>query len=314
MQLEDGAHADGAGPYAGGDALADAAPPRPASRTLLAAGGAALTLFLPGEVPQEASMGLELSLRGRKALVTGGSTGIGEGIAMALAEAGADVAISYTNRQQLAFDVVQQLESRGVNALALRADVSKAPAVAALFEEFDKQWGQIDILADNAGIEGPQAMAWESDPAQFERVISTNLLGGYYCAREALRRMVPRRSGVIVSVSSIHEVIPRSGYGAYAASKAGLAMLMKTLAQEAGGYGIRVFSVAPGAVTARTTRGGTVHGSVVGEGLPAGRISSPKEVGRLVAILASDIGSSITGTTVFVDGGMMLHPAFEHGT
>lgn len=261
-------------------------------------------------------MALKLSLGGRKALVTGGSTGIGEGIAMALADAGADVAINYLNHRQLAFDVVQQIEYRGVSSLALRADVSKASAVAAMFEELDNQWGPIDILVSNAGIDGPRALAWESDPAQFERVIATNLFGGYYCSREALKRMVPRKSGVVVSVSSVHEVIPWSGYSAYTASKAGLGMLMKTMAQEAAEHGIRVFSVAPGAIKTKINEqvwSDPEKRADLKEKIPMGRIGSTKEIGRLVAVLASDAGSYVTGTTVFADGGMTLYPSFEHG-
>lgn len=261
-------------------------------------------------------MAIELRLNGLRALVTGGNSGIGEAVAMALAQAGADVCINYTAHREAAADVVEHLERHGINALALRADVSKLGAVQAMFEELDRQWGGVDILVNNAGIDGPRAMAWESEPRQWERVINVNLLGSYYCSREALRRMVVQGKGVIVSVSSVHEVIPWSGYSAYAASKAGLSMMMKTIAQEAAEHGVRVFSVAPGAIRTHINEQvweDPAARSDLRSKIPMGRMGTPGEIGRLVAVLCSEAASYVTGTTIFADGGMSLYPAFEHG-
>lgn len=261
-------------------------------------------------------MAIELRLNGLRALVTGGNSGIGEAVAMALAQAGADVCINYIAHREAAADVVERLERHGGNALALRADVAKLEAVQAMFQELDRQWGGIDILINNAGIDGPRALSWESETRQWERVININLLGSYYCAREALRRMVPQGKGVILALSSVHEVIPWSGYSAYTASKAGLGMMMKTMAQEAAEHGVRVLSVAPGAI--RTSINASVWENTASRAdlaskIPMGRMGNAAEIGRLVAVLCSDAASYVTGTTVFADGGMTLYPAFEHG-
>ena len=156
----------------------------------------------------------------------------------------------------------------------------------------------------------------EADIGQWRRVIEVNLLGAFYCARQALAHMVPSKSGVILNISSVHEVIAWSGYSAYAASKAGLAMLTQTLAQEAAPHGVRVLAVAPGAV--RTPINQAVWGDPTSLGdllekIPLNRLGEPEEIARMVVVLVSDVASYVAGRTVFVDGGMTDYPDFAHG-
>lgn len=255
-------------------------------------------------------------LAGKRALVTGGNSGIGEAIALELSRAGADVAINYRAHREVAADVVDLIERSGVRGLALRADVSSPQAVAAMFQELDHQWGGLDIFVRNAGVDGPRASARESDPAQWERVLRVNLIGAYFCMREALRRMVGQRSGVIVAISSVHEVIPWSGYSAYAASKAGLGMLVRTMAQEAAPFGVRVFSIAPGVIATPINRDVWSQAESrqdLEAKIPLGRIGSPAEIARLLVALTGDTGSYVTGTTVFADGGMTDYRASGGG-
>jgi NAD(P)-dependent dehydrogenase (short-subunit alcohol dehydrogenase family) len=259
---------------------------------------------------------MEISLLGRRAVVTGANSGIGMAVALALAEAGAAVAVNYVANPDAAQAVVDRIVQRGGRSLAVRADVSDAAQVKAMFAEVDRAWGGVDLLVNNAGIDGPRAPAWESDPLAWRTVIEVNLLGAYHCAREALRRMIEQKSGVVLNLTSVHEVIPWAGYSAYAASKAALSMLTKTLAQEAAPSGVRVVALAPGAVQT------SINQSVWSDPkqyadlltkIPLGRMGTPEEIGRMAVVLLSDVASYVTGGTVFVDGGMTDYPSFTHG-
>jgi glucose 1-dehydrogenase len=191
---------------------------------------------------------MRIDLSGRRVLVTGGNSGLGAAMVRAFAAAGARVAVNYVVHPELADRLVDEVRRGGGEALAVAADVSEPGAVAEMFRRLDTAWGGLDVLVNNAGIDGPRAVGWEADVAAWRRVLEINLLGAFHCAREALKRMVPKRSGVILNTSSVHEVIAWTGYSAYAASKAGLSMLAKTLAQEAGPHGVRVLCLAPGAI------------------------------------------------------------------
>lgn len=251
------------------------------------------------------------NLAGRRALVTGGSSGIGAAIVTALAAAGAKVAINYLDRPGAVADASPEQQ-----ALMLQADVSDVSAVAAMFAKLDDQFGGIDILVNCAGIDGHSAPAWEADPGAWRSVLEVNLFGSFYCAREALKRMVPAKRGVVINISSVHETIPWSGYSAYTASKAGLSMLTRTLAQEAAPFGVRVLAVGPGAIKTAINRSvwSDPTGLVDLDGkIPMGRMGDPDEVAQVVAFLASDRASYVTGTTVFVDGGMLDYASFAHG-
>lgn len=256
------------------------------------------------------------SLSGKRALVTGGDSGIGAAISLALAGAGADVAINYHSHADAANEVVQQIEKHGVKGLSLQADVSDPADVDKLFSALADGWAPLDVLVCCAGIDGHPALGWEADPAQWMDVIKINLFGPYLCARQALAQMVKQRSGVIVNVTSVHEVIPWAGFSAYTASKAGLSMLTKTLAQEAAEFGVRVLAVAPGAIQTPINR--SVWANPDGlkdllDKIPMGRMGTTDEIGRLVALLVSDDSSYVTGTSVFADGGMTLYSSFRHG-
>jgi glucose 1-dehydrogenase len=259
---------------------------------------------------------LNVDLANKRALVTGANSGIGEAIADALAAAGADVAVNYVAHPEAADTLVARLRAMGRRAFTVRADVADSGQVQTMFEMIDADWGGIDIVINNAGIDGPSALAWDADLDEWRRVLQVNLFGAFYCSQQALRRMVPQKTGVIINMSSVHETIPWSGYSAYAASKAAISMLTKTLAQESAPHGVRVLAVAPGAI--RTAINQSVWGDPNGladleRKIPMGRMGNPDEIARLVAVLASDQASYVTGTTLFIDGGMLDFADFAHG-
>jgi NAD(P)-dependent dehydrogenase (short-subunit alcohol dehydrogenase family) len=175
---------------------------------------------------------MNIRLEGKRALVTGANSGIGAAIALGLADAGAKVAINYVAHPEAADELVQSIKQKNGEAISIQADVSDPKAVGNLFWQLDVAWSGIDILINNAGIDGERALGWEADIAAWRKVIEVNLFGAFYCAREALKRMVPQNSGVVLNISSVHEEIAWSGYSAYTASKAAVSMLTKTLAQD----------------------------------------------------------------------------------
>lgn len=259
---------------------------------------------------------MTIELSGKRALVTGGSSGIGLAVASALADAGARVCVNHYGPAEQAREAAAKLAGHGVACIQHEADVSDPAAVEAMFAHLDEAWGGIDLLVNNAGIDGPRALAWDADPAHWDHVIRTNLFGAFLCSRQALRRMVPRKSGVILNMSSVHERIAWAGYSGYAASKAGLAMLTQTLAQEAAPHGIRVLALAPGAI--RTPINQSVWSDPAGmkdllTKIPLGRIGEVEDIAGMAVVLLSDVASYVTGTTVFVDGGMTDYPSFIEG-
>lgn len=259
---------------------------------------------------------MDLNLTGKRVLVTGGNSGLGAAIVRAFAGERARVAINYVAHAQDAEDLVSDIEEAGGSALALRADVSDAAQVAEMFTALDDAWGGIDILVNNAGLDGKRAVGWEAEADDWSSVIDVNLKGAFLCAREALKRMVTQESGVIVNTSSVHQVIAWAGYSAYVASKAGLAMMSETLAQEAAPHGVRVLCIAPGAI--RTPINKDVWQNPANykdllSKIPLGRMGTPDEIAQMTVVLASGVASYMTATTVFVDGGMTDYPSFEHG-
>ncbi|MHB1084445.1 MAG: glucose 1-dehydrogenase [Thiobacillus sp.] len=259
---------------------------------------------------------MTLDLSGRRALVTGSSSGLGEAIAMALSHAGARVAVHYRKGRGAAEAVVARIVAGGGTAQAFQADISVPDDVERLFAEVDAAFGGLDILVNNAGMDGGAANCADSDPAAWARVIAVDLQGPYYCARQALQRMLPQHSGVIINITSVHEFIPWSGYSAYTSAKAGLSMFTKTLAQEVAASGVRVLAIAPGAI--KTPINADVWQDPQGlsdldQKIAMGRMGEPDEIGRVAAFLASDWASYITGTSIAVDGGMLIYPDFRHG-
>jgi NAD(P)-dependent dehydrogenase (short-subunit alcohol dehydrogenase family) len=259
---------------------------------------------------------MEITLPNRTALVTGANSGLGASIARELASAGARVAVNYVVSPEAAESVAAGIRQAGGDAMAIEADVSDAGQVGAMFAAIDRAWGGLDILVNNAGIDGKSALAWEADPADWERVLRIDLLGAFHCAREALRRMVAQRRGVVLNLTSVHEKIPWSGYSAYTAAKAGLSMMTKTMAQEAAPFGVRVVALAPGAIKTPINRSVWSDPASLTDLLtkiPMDRMGEPEEIARVATFLVSDAASYLTGSTVYVDGGMTDYPDFAHG-
>jgi glucose 1-dehydrogenase len=259
---------------------------------------------------------MEISIKGKRALVTGANSGIGASIAVGLAAAGARVCVNYVVDPEAAEAVAAGIRKAGGEALALQADVSEPGQVARMFAAVDQAWGGIDILVNNAGVDGPRAVTWEADPEAWAQVVRINLMGGFLCSRAALQRLVAQRSGVILNLTSVHEKIAWGGYGAYAASKAGLSMLTKTMAQEAAPFGVRVLSLAPGAIRTPINRAVWTDEASLADlitKIPLGRMGEPEEIARVVTFLVSDAASYLTGSTVYADGAMTDYPDFAHG-
>ncbi|MGK9452066.1 glucose 1-dehydrogenase [Acidithiobacillus caldus] len=259
---------------------------------------------------------LNIDLHGRVALVTGASGGLGRAIATTLAAAGARVAVHYGKDTKGAAGVVADIRQQGGEAEAFAADVADASAVADLVGAAHRHFGALDILVNNAGMDGTRQLVGADTPEAWQRVIAVDLLGPYYCARAAVSLMEQARRGVIINVTSVHEIIPWEGYSAYASAKAGLSMFTKTLAQETADRGIRVVAVAPGAI--QTPINASVWGNPdslkdLDQKIAMGRLGRPEEVAQVIAFLASDLASYITGTTLAVDGGMLIYPDFRHG-
>jgi glucose 1-dehydrogenase len=262
-------------------------------------------------------------LRGQKALVTGANSGIGEGVARALAAAGAAVVVNYVSKPETAQRVVEEIKTHGVEAMAIRADVSQEPEVEAMFGQMLSAWGSIDILVSNAGLQR-DAPITDMTLEQWNLVLGVNLTGTFLCARAAARAMirrgprpeVSRATGKIVCISSVHEVIPWAGHANYAASKGGVKLFMQSLAQELAPHRIRVNSIAPGAIQTPINRAAWETPEALQALLrliPYGRIGVPEDIGRAAVWLASDDADYVHGQTIFVDGGMTLYPEFAQG-
>ena len=266
---------------------------------------------------------IERVLQGQCALITGASSGIGARIAVALAQAGADIVINYHKDENSAREVAEEAKEHGGRVVVHQADVSKEPDVARMFERARAELGTVDILINNAGLQ-QDAPFDQMSLQQWERVIDVNLTGQFLCAREAVRefkrrgvnRTVSCAAGKIICVSSVHEFIPWAGHVNYAASKGGVMLMMKSLAQEVAPFRIRVNSIAPGAIRTPINR----HAWETDEAhrelmrlVPYNRIGEPDDIGRAAVWLASDQSDYVVGTTLVVDGGMALYPAFADG-
>jgi glucose 1-dehydrogenase len=257
-----------------------------------------------------------IDLTGRRALITGSSSGLGEAMAHALAQAGAQVAIHDRTPNATAEQVAAALCAAGAQAKAFAADISQKGEIERLFGEIDAWCGGLDILINNAGMDGARADCVDSDPTAWEKTIAVDLFGAYYCSRQALKRMLPQGRGVILNITSVHEFIPWDGYSAYTSAKAGLSMMTKTLAQEVADKGVRVLALAPGAI--RTAINADVWQNAKGladldQKIAMGRMGEPAEIGNVAAFLVSDLASYITGASIAADGGMLIYPDFRHG-
>jgi glucose 1-dehydrogenase len=262
-------------------------------------------------------------LKGQKALVTGANSGIGKAVAIALGAAGADVVINYVRDEDAAKEVASTIESLGGKALPILADVSNEEQVGAMFRQMFEAFGTIDILINNAGLQ-KDAPFEQMTLAQWNTVLSINLTGQFLCAREAIREFKRRgirseislSAGKIICMSSVHEVIPWAGHVNYATSKGGVMLMMKSLAQEVAPLKIRVNSICPGAIRTpiNTSAWDTPEAyAALMKLVPYGRIGEPEDIGNAAVFLASDMADYITGTSLFVDGGMTLYPGFATG-
>ena len=259
-------------------------------------------------------------LVGQKVLVTGANSGIGQAVAIAMGQAGADVAVNYVSGDDAANAVVETIKSLGVKSVAYKADVSNEDQVAAMFISMIADFGTIDILVANAGLQRDAAFT-EMTLAQWNMVMNVNLTGQFLCAREAVREFerrgivpaVSRAAGKIICMSSVHEIIPWGGHVNYASSKGGMKMFMQSLAQELAPKKIRVNSIGPGATRTpiNTSAWNTQEAyDKLMTLVPYGRIGEPEDVAHSAVWLASDHADYINGQTLFIDGGMTLYPGF----
>lgn len=265
---------------------------------------------------------MDKKLNGQIAIVTGASSGIGAGCARELAKAGATVVVNYpvSGAKQLAQRVVDEIAANGGSAISFQADVSKEADVQQMFAEVISRFGTVDILVNNAGLQ-KDAPFTEMTLEQWNFVIGVNLTGQFLCAREAIREFLRRgvngkskSAGKIICMSSVHEVIPWAGHANYAASKGGVMLMMKTIAQEFAPQKIRINSIAPGAIATPINHDAwdtAEHLQNLLKLIPQKRIGEVEDIGRAVVWLASDDADYINGTTLFVDGGMTLYPGFE---
>jgi glucose 1-dehydrogenase len=260
-------------------------------------------------------------LKGKNVLVTGGTSGIGQAIAVRFAESGANVAINYLRTPDEAADTEQQIhacvrrvQQEGVRDVLVGADVSAEHEVVAMLEETVERLGGVDVLVNNAGIQISRP-SHELSAADFDKVIAVNLRGAFLCAREAIKHFLAAgKPGTIINISSVHQLIPKPNYLGYSASKGGMQNLTRTLALEYAGRGIRVNAIGPGATITPINRAWVddpVKAEMVTAHIPIPRAGESDEMAGVACFLASDDAAYITGQTIYVDGGLTLFADFR---
>ena len=264
---------------------------------------------------------MNTNLDGKTALITGGSSGIGKAIAMTYARQGANVAITFNSQEAEAAEIVNQIQRDGGKAIAVKADVSIEEDVLRLFGTVYETYHALDILVCSAGLQKDSKLTEMSLDA-WKKVIDVNLTGYFLCTREAAKYFTTKAPGAtqkaignIIFISSVHDIIPWSGHVNYAASKGGVAMLMKSTALELAPKKIRVNSISPGAIKTNINKdvwSNKESAKNLLKLIPYGRIGEPDDVAALALFLASAESDYITGTTIYVDGGMTLYPGFEN--
>jgi len=269
-------------------------------------------------------IGLDLKFKDQVAIVTGSSSGIGKACAIHLAELGAKVVVNYSSNLEEGEKTLNEIISKGGNAILVKADVSHEEEVKALFNETISKYGRLDIVVSNAGLQKDSSFL-EMTLQQWQKVIDVNLTGQFLVCREAARQFVAQEKastevnhselsiGKIILMSSVHDVIPWAGHVNYAASKGGIMMFMKSISQELAPHKIRVNSVSPGAI--KTSINKEVWSDPdkykgLLELIPYKRIGTPQDVAKAVAWLASDDSDYVNGETLYIDGGMTLYPEF----
>lgn len=265
---------------------------------------------------------MKKKLQDQIAIVTGASSGIGAGVAKAMAAAGAKVVVNYPvdHAKEMAEAVVADIASLGGVAISYKTDVSKEDEVQQMFADVISQYGTVDILVNNAGLQKDSPFD-KMTLEQWNFVLGVNLTGQFLCAREAIREFLRRgvngkslAAGKIICMSSVHEVIPWAGHANYAASKGGVMLMMKTIAQEYAPHMIRINSIAPGAIQTPINHDAwdtAAHLQSLLKLIPQKRIGKVEDIGNAAVWLASDDADYVNGTTLFVDGGMTLYPGFE---
>jgi glucose 1-dehydrogenase len=260
-------------------------------------------------------------LKGKNVLVTGGSSGIGQAIAVRFAQEGTNVAVNYYKGEEEADFTLKQMReasaAAGIEAgtlkdMKVQADVSVEADVASMFEQVIETFGGLDILINNAGMQ-IQAASHEIEIAKFDKMIDINMKGAFMCAQKAIAHFLENGGGVIVNDSSVHELIPRPQYAGYTMSKAGMWAMTRTLALEYARDNIRINSFAPGATLTPINpwKDDPVRKADIESHIPMGRAAQSEEMAAVAAFLASDDAAYITGQTLFVDGGLTLYPSFR---
>ncbi len=247
------------------------------------------------------------SLENRVALVTGSSSGIGQAIAVKLAQAGANLIINYAGGREGAEQTLAQVEAAGARGIVVQADVSKLSQLQTLIDRGWEAFGSVDILVNNAGME-KKADLWDVTEEDYDRILGVNLKGPFFLTQAFVRRLRSvKKNGRIINISSVHEDIAFPGFASYCASKGGLRMLMRTLAVELGPEGFTINNVAPGAIATPMNKSLLENKPKLDAllaNIPLGRLGSTDDVADLVVFLASDAAAYVNGSTFTVDGGL----------
>ena len=248
-----------------------------------------------------------MKLEGKTVLITGGSQGIGQGIAFRLAEEGADIVVDYVGNPQSADATVAQIQKRGRRGLAVEADISSVDQIHSMIKQAVDSFGGVDVLINNAGVE-KHASIWEATEHDYDLVLTINLKGAFFASQAFVQhRMAVKKPGKIINVSSVHEELPFPHFTSYCASKGGMKMMMRNLSIELAPYGITVNNIAPGAIetpinTALLNDPPKLKALL--DNIPLGRLGQVSDVGGVAAFLASSDADYITGATIVVDGGL----------
>ncbi len=248
-----------------------------------------------------------MKLEGKTVLITGGSQGIGQGIAFRLAEEGADIVVDYVGNPQSADATVAQIQKRGRRGLAVEADISSVDHIHSMMKQAADSFGGVDVLVNNAGVE-KHASIWEATEHDYDLVLTINLKGAFFASQAFVQhRMAAKKPGKIINVSSVHEELPFPHFTSYCASKGGMKMMMRNLSIELAPYGITVNNIAPGAIetpinTALLNDPPKLKALL--DNIPLGRLGQVSDVGGVAAFLASSDADYITGATIVVDGGL----------
>lgn len=265
---------------------------------------------------------MNIDLSGQTAIVTGSSTGIGKACAIALGKEGMNVVVNYHSSDEAAKNTAREIEEAGGKAIVVQADVSQEEDVQGLFKACHDAFGHLDVLVANAGLQA-DATFTEMTLDQWNKVINVNLTGQFLCAREAARIFRAqgvhehgKAAGKIICMSSVHDEIAWAGHVNYATAKGGVKMMMESMAQELAQDKIRVNSISPGAIKTDINQEVWATEEALNDLLtliPYGRIGETEDVGNLCVFLASDVSDYITGSSIYIDGGMMLYPGFRNG-